>query len=396
MAAANPNTARITDAMWWLWLACHGLIPGVRLGGIYADKSGFHNTVNANLARWPGNYSVRYAIDRRDPKTKARAIDLTMNSTWMRTITRRLLDGAARRDRRMRCMKEFYGTVDGKHVVGRIKDGPDEPWRTESSDTSHLWHVHGGLHTPFVDDMEAMEGLLSLLSGEDWDAWMARKYGGQLPGLPVSGVPAPVLREGASGAGVLALQVYLNGVISAGLIEDGDFGPATTLAVRELQRRAGITIDGVYGDDSADALRNLLEDDMSWKEKIPLFTGKGVAYEGTEWPASSVLASAHYYILLHGQKIAAEQDAARRRDEAILAKLAGADTKTILDAINKRATEDAARDAALMAEATAAVRAGLPSVEELAAAVAAAVDHELDVDAAAEALRQVLRTGVGE
>jgi hypothetical protein len=43
-----------------------------------------------------------------------------------------------------------------------------------------------------------------------------------------------------------------------------------------------------------------------------------------------------------------------------------------------------------MAEAAAAVRAELPSVEELAAAVAAAVDHELDVAAAAQALREVL------
>jgi hypothetical protein len=42
------------------------------------------------------------------------------------------------------------------------------------------------------------------------------------------------------------------------------------------------------------------------------------------------------------------------------------------------------------------VRQAVPSPEALAAAVAAAVDHELDVAAATEALRQVLRTGVGE
>jgi len=40
----------------------------------------------------------------------------------------------------------------------------------------------------------------------------------------------------------------------------------------------------------------------------------------------------------------------KQQNEAILAKLAGADTKTILDAINKRASEDLARDAALLAE----------------------------------------------
>lgn len=237
MAAPNPNPSRITTAMWWLWLACLAFIPGVRLGGIYADKSGYHNTVLANLARWPGNYSVRYAIDREAPRDKARAIDLTMNATWMRTITRRLLDGAAARDPRMRCVKEFYGSLDGVHVVGRLKDSPDGPYRSGSSDSSHTWHVHIGLLTPFVDDMEAMMGLASLLSGE-------------------------------------SLADYLEGTMKQDLPRHGDTGTWVGFFQR-LVIQAGATlpkygVDNGFGDEFASALR-------WWWKNVVKSTG---AYDG--------------------------------------------------------------------------------------------------------------------
>lgn len=234
MAARNPNPDYITAEMWWLWLELERVIPGVRLGGIYANKSGYHNTVNANLARWPGNYSVRYAIDRSNPRTKARAIDLTMNSTWMRTITRRLLDGAARQDPRMRCVREFYGSLDGRTVVGRIKNGPDEEFRPESSDSSHTWHEHLGLHTPFVDDMEAMRGLLSLLSGEDSDDYMEGT-------MSILG-----LRRGDSGADntelrhrILKLQYDLDNAGFDPGEKDGEYGGNTAAAVLACRKSMG-------------------------------------------------------------------------------------------------------------------------------------------------------------
>ena len=222
MADPHPNPSRITAEMWWLWIQLLAAIPGVRLGGIYADKSGYHNTVLANLARWPSNYSVRYAIDREPPRDKARAIDLTMNSTWMRTITRRLLDGAARRDPRMRCVKEFYGTTDGHTVVGRLKDSPDGPYRSGSSDTSHTWHEHIGLLTPFVDDIEAMRGLVSLLSGQ-------------------------------------SLADYMEGTMEQNLPEHGDTGTWVGFFQRLVIDRGATLpkfgIDNDYGDEFAAALR---------------------------------------------------------------------------------------------------------------------------------------------
>lgn len=174
MAGANLNPAYVTAAMWWLWdyVDDDPQYGGVRLGGIYADKPGNHNTVLANLARWPNNYSVRNPIDRRDPKTKARAIDYTMNDAGMRLMTGRLVAGVKRNDPRLACVKEFYGSVNGVDVVGWIKDDEDGPWRTATSDSSHTWHVHLGILTPYVDDMEAMRGLASLLSGESLDDYI--------------------------------------------------------------------------------------------------------------------------------------------------------------------------------------------------------------------------------
>ena len=60
----------------------------------------------------------------------------------------------------------------------------------------------------------------------------------------------PVIRRGAKGAHVLALQTRLRSAYSlyAGkLALDSDFGPSVERAVKEFQRRAGLTVDGVVG-----------------------------------------------------------------------------------------------------------------------------------------------------
>lgn len=67
--------------------------------------------------------------------------------------------------------------------------------------------------------------------------------------------PKPVtishtLKRGSRGAAVVALQQRLKRdypLYASKLVADGIFGPATEAVVREFQRRAGLTVDGLVG-----------------------------------------------------------------------------------------------------------------------------------------------------
>lgn len=70
---------------------------------------------------------------------------------------------------------------------------------------------------------------------------------------PVDAVHYPVLRRGSDGDAVEILQVRLRQQ-GFPLTLDGDFGPATELAVKAFQARAGLTSDGIVGPQSWAAL----------------------------------------------------------------------------------------------------------------------------------------------
>lgn len=170
--SANPDPGHIPDSLWWLWEQAATFIPGVRLGGIYANKSGYHNTVNSNKKTWPGDYSIRLALDLTQPDNRARAIDLTMDTTQMIMRTRLLQASALDPvDDRLAALREFYGTLDGVTVYGLIKDTEDGPWRLSTSDSSHLWHIHQSFFTAYCSRMDAAEANASVLRGETWDQW---------------------------------------------------------------------------------------------------------------------------------------------------------------------------------------------------------------------------------
>ncbi|CAM3109126.1 peptidoglycan-binding domain-containing protein [Stackebrandtia soli] len=73
-------------------------------------------------------------------------------------------------------------------------------------------------------------------------------------GLAVDGVVGPqtwsalivTVSQGSNGSAVKAVQTQLNH-LGASLAVDGDFGSLTTTAVRNFQRQAGLTVDGVVG-----------------------------------------------------------------------------------------------------------------------------------------------------
>jgi hypothetical protein len=170
--SANPNPARVTDAMWEFWLAFRRLEPGVELGGIYADKPGYHN-IRAALPA--SDYSVQAAADRQGPADKAAAIDLTFPSaqrgdysTIRRYAARLLGSGRDPDDERGDCLREFFGQANADSAV----EGWDFQAVTPStSDSSHLWHIHISFVRAHLDDPRAFGAVLSILRGETAAYW---------------------------------------------------------------------------------------------------------------------------------------------------------------------------------------------------------------------------------
>lgn len=65
-----------------------------------------------------------------------------------------------------------------------------------------------------------------------------------------------MLRKGAKGADVKALQILLNGKNNAKLEEDGDFGSLTAAAVSNYQNAKNLEVDSIVGKDTWTSLLN--------------------------------------------------------------------------------------------------------------------------------------------
>jgi hypothetical protein len=225
--ATNPDPIHITSEMWRLWESASQMIPGVKLSGIYANKSGYHNTVNKNRSTWPSNYSIKLPLDLPGYNYGyARAIDLTMSDTEMVKWTTRMKNSALNpADTRLRCMREFYGTLDNRSVYGLIKDNLDGPWRRSSADDTHLWHGHGSVFTKFVADWNMLYPLLSVWSGQPWEDY---KVGDFLPNQGASGEHAVYWQNRHN------LVRFMVAPESPALVVDGDYGPSTATAFKDM------------------------------------------------------------------------------------------------------------------------------------------------------------------
>lgn len=261
----------IPPALEWFWAEFHKLEPSSRLGGIYANKKGYHNTRRQNQEKWPGNYSYsQFAVDRDGSADFAAAIDLTFPDaqagrygTIEKYSNRLLAAGKAGRnaDPRTVYIREFFGQCDTDRSV--------EGWdyakaRTSTSDSSHLWHIHISVHRKYANDLEAMKAILSILKGETVAQWKAG--GSKDPEPPVAPAPPkptpkpapkPTLPHYANGSrqlqlkspaqkgtDVLALQKFIGA--RAGRA-DGVFGVTTKAAVIWYQRMRGLKPDGIVG-----------------------------------------------------------------------------------------------------------------------------------------------------
>lgn len=264
---SNPNPYNITNELWQFWLDFKAYEPAVELGGIYANKKGYHNTRKANIANWPGNYSyAQFEIDRQGPDDKAAAIDLTFPNaqrgdySTIAVYSSRLRAAGRANDPRTVYFREFYGQCDSDREV----EGYDfTKERDASSDDSHLWHIHISIHRAYVGLAKAFRALMSILKGETVAQWLASEEGKPVDPPP----PAPklgdrMLSKGHEGADVWELQALL---ISRGYTlprfgADGDFGDETDAAVRGFQRctLGPSEVDGEVGPKTLGALRGSL------------------------------------------------------------------------------------------------------------------------------------------
>lgn len=179
--------AYTTDAMWWFWRLFKLLEPTVELGGTYAAKSGFHNTGQANLTSWPGNYSVYEVVNRSGPWWLAfcAAIDLTFPDAQRgdyRTINKYTgrLSRSARDDSDPRLgtvLFEYYGQEDADSQVEGYNEYYEE---IVTSDPSHLWHLHLSILRSMCGNFDALWALYTVLAG--WSVQQWRDGGGTAAG----------------------------------------------------------------------------------------------------------------------------------------------------------------------------------------------------------------------
>lgn len=170
-AKPNPDPSRITAAIWRLWTEFDAQFPKTQLGGIYADKPGYHSSRNENS---PDDYSREFAADRKGPGDKAAALDLTFPSAQRGDFGEiikfcKFLDAAAKaRDPRLHVngtpvLREFIGTLDGERTYAydlqtRRSD--------HNRDDSHMWHIHLSVTRQFVTEWDILAGVLSVLIGD--------------------------------------------------------------------------------------------------------------------------------------------------------------------------------------------------------------------------------------
>lgn len=171
---ATPYASYVTPEMDWLWQQLLALEPTTKLGGVYANKPGYHNIRN-NLPSW--DYSVcDQPPDGGGPGDKAAAIDWTFpdaqggNYTRIAKYTKRLLASAQDpNDPRLNGWREFYGQADDDSYV----EGWDCRYGVPAtSDSSHLWHIHISENRDQTTSKANKEALLSVLKGQSVDDWL--------------------------------------------------------------------------------------------------------------------------------------------------------------------------------------------------------------------------------
>lgn len=137
-------------------------IPAALMGGILGDAAhtyGYHrgrNYVSSN------DYSVQLAADKQGDGEAASALDLSWSTAQPQyDVSKRLLN--AKNDSRITdVIRSFFGSTDGKTVIGWDYQGQ----YAVSSDDSHLWHVHLSILRKYATDYSALAPVADVIIGQ--------------------------------------------------------------------------------------------------------------------------------------------------------------------------------------------------------------------------------------
>lgn len=134
----------------------------VELGGIVGDQAHTYGYHRARAVLPADDYSVVLPRDQRGRPWAAAALDITpADAGNMPILTRRLATAAAAGDPRLHVLREFYGSLDREHVFGwDVRFG-----RPETSDTSHLWHLHLSFRRDVAHRRRKLLPLADVLAG---------------------------------------------------------------------------------------------------------------------------------------------------------------------------------------------------------------------------------------
>ncbi len=160
-----------TDALNWLAREWEKLYPSGVLSGIVGDlahqqEGGYHISREDQPSN---NYSVVRGDDKGGPSNRAAAVDMSMNTSDMAKCDSRLRKAFNNRktDTRMKYINAWNGW-DGHDDAARndVVTG-DITYATDD----HKWHTHLEIRRKYVNDMNAMKAILSILKGESFEAF---------------------------------------------------------------------------------------------------------------------------------------------------------------------------------------------------------------------------------
>ena len=155
--------------------------------------SGRHRSVNWDLySRFCVNraYGTRDQRDMQGNGDALRATDVGLSGPRLWAACRRL--DAAVRAGRLPLIAEWFGTFDGRSVVGWFEG------HLASSDSSHLYHAHLGYWTVMLSDAAQFDLLFDIFTGGDDDVTPEELRAGVVAGMSEL-LRAAAHREGPTG-----------------------------------------------------------------------------------------------------------------------------------------------------------------------------------------------------